>query len=290
MAAQQASQQAAEQAMRDSQQAAQRSIEDAQRASDQAMRDMQQAQDSTTTWPTLTYTDAPKFSVAAGPVTPGTQVRLRSSTHYAVIYYTTNGWTPTTKSKRYTGPITINESTVVQAIAVAPNSQRSLISTAKYIVAAPSPRKEHGPIETSGLLPAGTQLQLVTASSANSKTAQIGDKLELKLAQDLKVGEDVVIPKGTPLEALITQADPAGHVGTPGDLSFEVQPLKVGGISIPLKGGETLEGANHYDRAKGFLFIPVVGLSGLAVHGDQAEIKPGMTLTASVEKDTKLEP
>lgn len=60
------------------------------------------------------------------------------------------------------------------------------------------------------------RLQLVAASRANSKTAQIGDELELKLAQDLKVGADVVIPKGTPLEALITQADPPDTWELPG--------------------------------------------------------------------------
>lgn len=35
----------------------------------------------------------------------------------------------------------------------------------------------------------------------------------------------------------------------PGDVAFEVRGLKLDGRDIPLKGGETLEGANHYTQA-----------------------------------------
>jgi hypothetical protein len=140
------------------------------------------------------------------------------------------------------------------------------------------------------VLHAGTRLHLVTGSTVNSKTAQVGDKLKLLLDQDVMVNDAVVLPKGAPVDATITQADPAGHAGAPGDVSFEVHSLSVRGKQISLKGGETLEGANHYGKAKGFLFVPVVGLASLAIRGDEAEIKPGMTLTAFVATDTPLQP
>jgi len=290
LAAQQAAQQAQEanrQAMEDSQ----RATEEAMRASQQAMQQSMDNMDNAhSTEPTLSYTLPPSFSVKAGAVAAGTTVRLKSNTRYAVIYYTTNGWSPTTSSKRYEGPITISATTQLRAIAVAPYSAQSAIMSARYEVKGAQASTEPAPLITDGVLRAGTHLHLVTVSTLSSKTAKVGDNLKITLNQDLKVGDDVVVPKGTPVEAIVTQADPAGHAGTPGNVSFEVKSLTVQGTKILLKGGESLEGTNHYDKAKGVLLIPVVGLAGLAVRGDEAVITPGMTLTASVAADAPLHP
>jgi hypothetical protein len=286
IAAQQAAQQSAQQA----EQANRDAVRDTQQANERAMRESQariDAQNSTQNGVAVTYTAAPSFSIKPGTVTAGTVVRLKSRSHYATIYFTTDGWSPTTNSKRYTGPITINQTTLIQAFAVAPDSVRSMLSTAKYVV--PGTEKTVEPLALrDALLRAGTQLELVTDATVNSKTALVGDALKLTLAQDVLVGDRVVLPKGTPVEASITQADPAGHAGTPGDVAFQVHALQVGDHQIALQGGATLEGTNHYKRTIGFIFVPVVGDAALLLHGEEAEIKPGMTLSASVVADTPL--
>jgi len=286
MAAQQA-QIATQQAIEANQQA----IQNMQQASQQASLDAQQAAANAQqdTGPAVAQTRVPSFSIKAGPVAPGTQVRLKCPTHYAVIYYTTNGWTPTLASRRYTGPITVTRTTEIQAIAVAPNMVHSQVVRANYTLNAPAAPPPPITLTSDGVLRAGTRLHLVTGATLNSKTAQIGDSLKLLLDQDVLLGNDVVLPKGTLVDAKITQADPAGAAGTPGDLSFEIHTLTAGSTHIDLKGGETLEGANRY-KSRGLLLIPVVGLAGLAVHGEEAEIKPGMTLTAAVVNDTLLHP
>jgi hypothetical protein len=43
-------------------------------------------------------------------------------------------------------------------------------------------------------------------------------------------------------------------------------------------------------RIKKTIFIPVVGAASIAIRGDEAMIKPGMTLVASVAADTPLHP
>ena len=280
----QAANQAAMQTMQDMQQATQTAIDQ----NNQAMM-QQNAQEAQDNGPVIGITAAPSFSVKAGKVKAGTQVRLTSRTHYAVIYYTTNGWMPTTSSRRYKGPITINSTTQLQAIAIAPNLLKSGPSTAQYTVEgsqvpAPAPLA----LAADGVLRSGTRLHLVTASSVNSKSAHVGDSLSLKLDQDVRVGDSVVIPKGTPVEAAIITSDRGGLAGRPGDLVFEVHTLTVGGKQIELKGGETVEGPNHYGRVISTFFIPVVGLASFAWHGGDAEIKPGMSLTAAVASDTPL--
>jgi hypothetical protein len=286
------------QAMQQAQQQAQQAMDDARRANEDAMRAnqdaMRQTQQNTTdaqnAGPAIAYTATPSFSVKSGEVSAGTKVRLSTRTHYATIYYTTNGWTPTTSSKRYRGPITIQHTTQIQAIAIAPNMTRSLVSRATYTVPNSNRGADHAAIVTDGTLYAGTKLHLLTAGSATSAKAQIGDVLLLTLNQDVQIGDHVAIPKGTPVHATITQSDRSGKLGVPGNLAFEVDFINYGPKKVGLTGGEAIEGQAHFGKAAGIFVIPVVGLSGIAVHGDQAEIKPGMPVKATVKEDTPLVP
>ncbi len=287
----QAAQQATDEAMRSSRQAMQQSAQQAnddmmrnsQRVTDDMMRDAQNN--------ALVMTLPPRLSADSGRIAAGTQVRITCPTHYAVIYYTTDGWTPTTSSARYTGPIQINRDTSIQAIAIAPDLTKSIVTRAEYKVAGHRAEPAAAaPVSTDGVLHAGTALLLSTAGPADSRTAQVGDKLPLLLEQDVLFGDRVVIPRGTAVEATITHADPAGHVGVPGDLVFEVHELVADGLRIPIAGGETLEGPDHYRKTIGLAMIPVVGMAALTTHGGEAAIQPGMPVRVSVKADTPLTP
>ena len=59
-------------------------------------------------------------------------IRIYSNQKDVVFYYTTDGTIPTTSSKKYTGPITVDTSTIVKAIAVNDKGDASYITTAKY--------------------------------------------------------------------------------------------------------------------------------------------------------------
>jgi hypothetical protein len=214
----------------------------------------------------------PAFSVRAGKVAFGTVVRIKSATHYATIYYTTDGWSPTKATMRYTGPITINAETHLQAMALGPNLVHSSIARADYTVDTPAtPSVPQTPLNTDGVLRAGTRLRLVTSTVVNSQTAQVGDKIPLLLDQDVKAGDIVIAAKGTPVDAVITIADPAEKRDVPGDLVFEIRSINVAGKSIPLIGGETLEG-EHGKKPKDTI------------------ITPGMVVAAFVAADTPLKP
>jgi Chitobiase/beta-hexosaminidase C-terminal domain len=81
-----------------------------------------------------TQTPTPQFSPAAGTYTTTQTVTISDSTSGAVIYYTTNGSTPTTSSTKYTGPITVSSSTVIQAMATFSGLTNSNVATASYTI------------------------------------------------------------------------------------------------------------------------------------------------------------
>ena len=89
---------------------------------------------------TATYTIAsttaatPVFSVAAGTYTSAQTVGISDATSGAVIYYTTNGVTPTTSSSVYSAPITVAATETLKAIAVAANLTNSAVASAAYTI------------------------------------------------------------------------------------------------------------------------------------------------------------
>ena len=79
---------------------------------------------------------SPLFTPQPGTYASPLKVTISDATQNASIFYTTDGKTkPTTSSSLYTGQITINQSSVIQAIATASGYQPSTISSASYTIA-----------------------------------------------------------------------------------------------------------------------------------------------------------
>jgi len=76
----------------------------------------------------------PTISPVGGTYTAAQTVKISAGSHWATIYYTTNGTTPTTSSPVYTGPITVAASETVQAIAVVSGYSPSAPVAASYTI------------------------------------------------------------------------------------------------------------------------------------------------------------
>jgi hypothetical protein len=78
--------------------------------------------------------DTPTFSPGAGTYPTAQSVTISDGTPDAIIYYTTNGFTPSTSSAVYSTPITVASWETVEAIAIAPGSSVSLVGLAPYTI------------------------------------------------------------------------------------------------------------------------------------------------------------
>jgi murein DD-endopeptidase MepM/ murein hydrolase activator NlpD len=76
----------------------------------------------------------PTFSPAAGTYSSPQTVTISDATTGATIFYTTDGSTPTTSSTQYTGPITVNSTTSIEAIATASGMTNSQVASATYTI------------------------------------------------------------------------------------------------------------------------------------------------------------
>jgi len=232
----------------------------------------------------------PSFSASSGDLGAGALVTITSSTPDAAIFYTTDGWTPTEASTRYAGPITVRTDTRLQAIAKAPGKLPSAIAEATYTVNGPAASKPARVEVAGGVLLKGTALRLITGEDVGSDTAQVGDRIRLLLDENVVVGDTIVAARGTAVDGTITRVDRAGAGGKPGVIAFEVQALNAHGIAVPLSASLTLAARDPRAQEQKVGNVSLVHVAGSLPAGDEAEIEPGMALTASVGADTALHP
>jgi hypothetical protein len=76
---------------------------------------------------------APVILPAGGVYSSAQLVSITGSTPNAAIYYTTDGSAPTVNSTQYTGPFTVSADMTIYAIAVAPGSSVSSVSSSSYL-------------------------------------------------------------------------------------------------------------------------------------------------------------
>jgi hypothetical protein len=138
------------------------------------------------------------------------------------------------------------------------------------------------------VLKEGTEVPLVFAEDLNSKTAVDDDPVNMTLAEDIKVGDVVVVRKGAVALATVTNAHKSGMMGKPGELSIRLEYLKTDDRRVRLRGSKGKEGEGKVGAtvALTVLFGPI----GLIKHGKNVEIKEGTALTAFVDEDYPIQP
>ena len=110
-------------------------------------------------------------------------------------------------------------------------------------------------------LPAGTPIEIEIRDAVDSAKSQRGDKFAIAVHAPVYVGQQLVIPAGTPGVGEVVHADRARGGGKPGELILAARFLDLDGRRIPLRGmklGTT--GVDKFGKAMGLASIPVVGL------------------------------
>ncbi len=186
-----------------------------------------------------------------------------------------------------TSPANAQEPAPAPTAAPAPAATPASAVVPVAATAAPAPPPAAPPSERV-VLKEGTEVPLVFSADLNSKTAVDDDTVNMTLADDLKVGDIVVVKKGAPAVATVTNAHKAGMMGKPGELSIRLEYVKSDDQRLRLRGNKGKEGEGKVGAtvALTVLFGPI----GLIKHGKNVDIPEGTPLTAYVDQDYTLVP
>lgn len=231
---------------------------------------------------------SPVFLPSPREIPAGTPVILSSPNPNAVIYYTTDGWTPTESSTQYRDPIVVNANMRVQAFAEEPGKAPSPVVAASYTVNGAGQALPMDSSVSGSTVTKGTTIRLQTGNRLTSDTATAGDHFYLMLDQNLVVNGKIIAPRGMSVEAMVTSVQHAGQNGRSGVIVFRTTNLSAHGVTIPLSGTYTLVAPDIGSELNHIADTNFVHVSGPLPPGNEAKIMPGMMLTASVATDVAV--
>lgn len=135
-------------------------------------------------------------------------------------------------------------------------------------------------------IPEGTEVRLSLAEKLSSATAVEGQRFNLVLEDDIRVGDQVVVPHGAKAVGTVVSAHKRGHMGKAGDLNVQINYLLVGEQRVRLRANSGKEGAGKVGStvALTVLFGPL----GLLKRGKDVEMNPGAIIPAFIDETTTL--
>lgn len=103
---------------------------------DGAVTDITQNEDGTISflYKGVVNITAPTFSPQSGTYSEAQTVTISCETGGITIHYTTDGTTPTAESSIYDGPISIDKTTTLKAVAISEEGDESQVSVARYVI------------------------------------------------------------------------------------------------------------------------------------------------------------
>jgi hypothetical protein len=135
-------------------------------------------------------------------------------------------------------------------------------------------------------LNAGMPLTLAVAQEVNSSTHRAGDTFPLTVLNDVRIGETVVIPRGTPAVGEVTWRTGKGAFGKSGKLEFSLRYINLNGQHIPVTGDYRQEGEGN-TIATGVAIIAVGVFAGF-VTGHRARLPMGRELMSQIARPVQF--
>ncbi|HLK66747.1 MAG TPA: malectin domain-containing carbohydrate-binding protein [Bryobacteraceae bacterium] len=196
---------------------------------------------------------APTFTPAAGTYTSPQAVTISSATPGSTIRYTTNGSAPSeTVGTVYTGPVTVNSTETINAIAYATGMRDSAVVSAPYTLNLPA--------VTAMSVGSGQQGQVLTEVTITGQFTHFGPGSTVTFANPGITASNIAMTDATHLTATLTIASGAA--------------IGLSNVTVAT-GGEVATGVNVFTVTPGTPAITAIG----AVAVQQGQVLPGVTIT-----------
>ncbi len=141
--------------------------------------------------------------------------------------------------------------------------------------------------EKSLLLKEETPIEIVLNKSISSSNTAIGQPIEAEIAEDIIIGDRIVIAKGSPVKGSISAVERAKRIGKGGNISLQISSVRaIDEQKVSLRSGL---GRNGSDKTGKTVAMTVIfGLPGLLVKGREAGIVKGTKIKAFVDDDITI--
>jgi hypothetical protein len=140
-------------------------------------------------------------------------------------------------------------------------------------------------------VPAGTVARLQLMQTLKPAVTKKGDVVLFRLTHNIAIGNDLVVPAGSPAEAVVTSVKKPRSFGRPSEIKLSVRKLfTLGGEALPMREGDESKKATEFEASYaaaagtslvGALALGPLGLAGgFLVRGKAKDVPVGAVLYA----------
>jgi len=140
----------------------------------------------------------------------------------------------------------------------------------------------------------GTPVKLRLTRTISSADAQVNDRVDFEVLEEVKSGDTIIIPKGGIAWGTVTDAQPKRRMGRAGKLDIRIDNVRlVDGEKASLRAVKASKGQDKKGTmttglvATGIIFFPAAPLF-LLKHGEDITIPKDTQITAYINGDFKL--
>jgi len=152
------------------------------------------------------------------------------------------------------------------------------------------------PMKPAFKLEDGTPIKVRLQRTISSADAQVDERVDFEVLEEIKINDVVVIPKGSVAWGTVTEAQPKRRMGRGGKLNVNIDSVRLAdGEKAALRAVRETKGGGHTGAMTGgivatsIVFFPAAPLF-LLMHGKDITIPKGTEITAYVNGDTNLDP
>jgi hypothetical protein len=146
------------------------------------------------------------------------------------------------------------------------------------------------------VLEQGTPVELVLSETLSSANERVGSIVAFEVVEDVRVGDAVVIPRGSAAWGTVTVAEPKKRMARGGKLDVNIDKVRLAdGEKVLLSATKGGKGGGHTGAMVGAmvatsLIVWPAAPFFLLMHGKDITIPKGTKLTAFVMGDVTLDP
>ena len=137
----------------------------------------------------------------------------------------------------------------------------------------------------------GTPIKLRLSRTVSSEDAQVNDKVDFDVLEDVKISDILVIPKGSVAWGTVTEAQPKRRMARGGKLEMNIDDVRLGdGEKAALRAVKEVKGGGHTGAmtagivATSLIVWPAAPFF-LFMHGKEVTIPKGTEITAYINGD-----
>jgi hypothetical protein len=142
----------------------------------------------------------------------------------------------------------------------------------------------------------GTPIKLRLNRTLSSADAHVNDTVDFDVLEEVKVHDDIVVPRGSMAWGTVTEAEPKRRMARGGKLNVNIDEVRLAsGERVPLRAVQDVKGGGHTGAMVGamvataIVFFPAAPLF-LFMKGKDITIPKGTEITAYINGDVPLDP